>query len=182
MKILQLFLLAILIVSCNDQEARKPIQVRSGSFYKESVERNKKILAAEELQIKKLIKKDTANQYLASKTGFWYHYDSIVQNDTYTPQLKDLVSFTYSISDINGTPIYTKKEIDTLKSKVDKQDFAGLREAIKLLKKGEKATFLFPSAIAYGYHGDQNKIGTNIPIITSITIFDIIKYQDSILE
>ncbi|CAN0595450.1 unnamed protein product, partial [Ectocarpus sp. 12 AP-2014] len=57
--------------------------------------------------------------------------------------------------------------------------FLGLREAIKMLKENERATFLFPSSIAYGYHGDENKIGTNVPIKSTITILQIEKQQEN---
>jgi FKBP-type peptidyl-prolyl cis-trans isomerase len=49
----------------------------------------------------------------------------------------------------------------------------GLRDGIKLMKKGEKVTFLFPSHMAFGYHGDNKKIGTNEPLICTVTLNDI---------
>ena len=57
---------------------------------------------------------------------------------------------------------------------VDKQNrMIGLRDGIKLMKKGEKVTFLFPSHMAFGYHGDNNKIGTNEPLICTVTLTNI---------
>ena len=41
------------------------------------------------------------------------------------------------------------------------------------VKKGETISFLFPSHMAYGYHGDDDKIGTNQPIICTVTLNDI---------
>ena len=49
----------------------------------------------------------------------------------------------------------------------------GLRDGIKLMKKGETISFLFPSHMAYGYHGDDQKIGINQPIICTVTLKDI---------
>jgi len=46
----------------------------------------------------------------------------------------------------------------------------GLRDGIKLLHKNEKVTFLFPSHIAYGYHGDNKKIGTNESLMCTVTL------------
>jgi FKBP-type peptidyl-prolyl cis-trans isomerase len=63
---------------------------------------------------------------------------------------------------------------------VDKQElFMGLRDAVKLLKEGERATFLFPSSLAFGYHGDNNKIGTNVPLKSTVTLLKI-EQQESI--
>jgi FKBP-type peptidyl-prolyl cis-trans isomerase len=49
----------------------------------------------------------------------------------------------------------------------------GLRDGIKLMNEGEKVTFLFPSHMGYGYHGDNNRIGTNQPLICTVTLNDI---------
>ncbi|MFZ0598200.1 MAG: gliding motility-associated peptidyl-prolyl isomerase GldI, partial [Flavobacterium sp.] len=41
---------------------------------------------------------------------------------------------------------------------------------IKMMHKNEIVTFLFPSHIAYGYHGDNKKIGTNQSLICTVTL------------
>ena len=62
---------------------------------------------------------------------------------------------------------------------MDKQElFTGLREGLKLMKPEESITFIFPSQTAYGYYGDDNKIGTNIPLICEVTLNTIIKNND----
>jgi len=50
----------------------------------------------------------------------------------------------------------------------------GLREGIKLMHKNEKVTFLFPSHIAYGYHGDDKRIGTNQPLMCTVSLHNFI--------
>ena len=65
-----IFLLTILLlVSCSGPEARRPIQVKTGSFIKESAERNKQLLAAEEKLIQEIIKTDTAHNYHKIASG-----------------------------------------------------------------------------------------------------------------
>jgi len=49
----------------------------------------------------------------------------------------------------------------------------GLRHAVKLMHKGETVSFIFPSHMAYGYLGDKEKIGTNVPLICKVTLNDI---------
>jgi hypothetical protein len=46
----------------------------------------------------------------------------------------------------------------------------GLRDGIKRMHKNETVTFLFPSHMAYGYHGDNKKIGTNESLIVTVTL------------
>ena len=66
---------------------------------------------------------------------------------------------------------------------VDKQNILmGLRHGIKLMKKSEKVTFLFPSHMAFGYHGDDRRIGTNEPIICTVTLNDIKSENKTIQE
>ena len=46
----------------------------------------------------------------------------------------------------------------------------GLRDGIKLMRKKETFVFLFPSHMGYGYHGDNKKIGTNTPLLCTVTL------------
>ena len=48
----------------------------------------------------------------------------------------------------------------------------GLRDGIKLMRKNEKVSFLFPSHMAYGYRGDTKRIKSNEPIICNVTLND----------
>lgn len=162
----------ILFACCTQkQEARKPVSHTSGTFMKESIERNKKLISNEETLISEIIKKDTANDYIASPKGYWYYYNVKSPSETITPKKGDIANFNYQVTDLEGTLIYTSDEMKTQQYVVDKQHIMmGLRDGIKLMKKGEKVTFLFPSHMAYGYHGDNEKIGTNQPIICTVTL------------
>ena len=73
------------------------------------------------------------------------------------------------------------KDVGLRKCVVSKLDlFPGLRNSVPLLKENETATFLFPSSLAYGYHGDNDKIGTNVPLKSTLTILKIEKQEDSL--
>jgi len=171
----RILLLAILAVcACQEPVARKPVKVNSGSFMKESAERNKRLLAAEEQMIREIIKKDSLKEYKTTADGSWYTYELSNEVSSYTPQTNDMVRFTYTLLTFENDTIYTEDELGLQAYKVDKQGlFPGLRNSIKLLKEGEKATFLFPSSLGYGYLGDKNKIGVNVPLKAVITIIDI---------
>jgi gliding motility-associated peptidyl-prolyl isomerase len=167
--------LGILFTSCSKQQARKPVSQTSGTFMKESIERNKKLIAEEEQLIESIISKDTLD-YIASSKGYWYKYDIKTDNDTIFPKRGDIVYFNYEIKDLQNKLIYTKEELKPQEYFVDKENIMmGLRDGIKLMKKGETITFLFPSHMAYGYHGDNEKIGSNEPLICTVTLNDIKK-------
>lgn len=161
-----------LIISCGTPEPRRPVSVKSGSFIDESIARNKKLLAKEQELISAVIAKSKEDNYIASENGFWYAYQTKIESDSLkTPKFGDIVNFNYDISTLNGTVIYTKEELKTRNYAMDKEElFTGLREGLKLMKAGETVTFIFPSQKAYGYYGDENKIGTNIPIISNVTV------------
>lgn len=168
-------IIAGLTVGCKSPEPRKPISVKSGSFFNESIERNKKLYEKEKAQILAIIAKTPEDNYIASENGFWYAYQNKIEADSLkTPSFGDIVNFNYSISSLNGTIIYSTEELKTRNYAMDKEElFSGLREGLKLMKAGETATFIFPSQKAYGYYGDENKIGTNMPIISKVTVNSI---------
>lgn len=170
-----LFGLTILFVSCSQQQqARKPISHSSGTFIKESIKRNIKLVASEEKTIDSIIKNDTLKEYVASNKGYWYKYETKVNDISSYPKRGDIVYFDYEIKDILSQIIYTREETKPQKYYVDKENIMmGLRDGIKLMKKGETVTFIFPSHMAYGYHGDNKKIGTNEPLICTVTLNDI---------
>ena len=164
-----------LLSSCNNQQARKPVSYSSGSFMKESVARNKKLIAGEESKIDSLIKRDTASKYIATPKGYWYKYEiKSTSSDSIRPKKGDVAYFDYEVKDLNGNVIYTELELRPQVYLVDKQNIMmGMRDGIKLMKKGEKVTFLFPSHMGYGYHGDNRRIGHNEPLMTTIFLRDI---------
>jgi gliding motility-associated peptidyl-prolyl isomerase len=170
-----LFLLGIVLTGCSQQQqARPPVSRHEGTFMKESVERNKKLVANEESQIDSIIKSNPAVKYIASDKGYWYHYELQNAADSITPKRGDVAFFNYEVKDLKGNVIYSETELQPQVYYVDKENIMmGLRHGIKLMNKGEKVTFLFPSHMAYGYHGDNKKIGTNQPLICSVTLNDI---------
>ncbi|MDI6049988.1 MAG: gliding motility-associated peptidyl-prolyl isomerase GldI [Bacteroidota bacterium] len=168
------FFLSIIASSCKQhQDARKPISQTSGSFMKKSIARNKKLVASEETEIEALIKSNPNVKYIASKKGYWYTYETKNEIDSLTPKKGDVAFFDYEIKDLKGAVIYSELELRPQIYYVDKQNIMmGLRDGIKLMRKNEKVSFLFPSNMGYGYHGDDKKIGTNQPLICTVTLRD----------
>ena len=165
-------LLACFLWSCEqNQEARRPLSQASGSFMKKSIERNKKLVASEDDRIQAVIKKNAGIEFLASKKGYWYHFSKRNMQDTLTPKKGDVAFYDYEVKDLKGNIIYTKEETQPQTYYVDKQNIMmGLRDGIKLMRKKETFVFLFPSHMGYGYHGDNKKIGTNIPLLCTVTL------------
>lgn len=168
-----ILVMLLAIASCKQQQARMPISRTSGTFMNESVERNKKLIKGEEGKIDSIMKSNPKIKYLASKKGYWYTYDVRNEADTLNPKKGDVAFFDYEISDLKGNVIYSQLELKPQTYVVDKQNIMmGLRDGIKLMRKKETVTFLFPSHMAFGYHGDNRDIGVNEPLKCKVTLND----------
>lgn len=173
-RILYLLICSLLVFGCKKPIARVPVTQTSGSFIKESAERNIELNAHEYKRITQLIESQNDSTYITSENGFWYKYNLKVEGDSIKPNFGDIVNFNYNVKDLSGNEIYSKEELKTQNYAMDQQElFSGLREGLKLMKAGEDVLFIFPSQKAYGYYGDENKIGTNIPLICQVTVNSI---------
>lgn len=165
-----------LLASCKNPEARKPISHSKPSEISQSIQRNKELINDEETLIREYIGKNPETDYLESSYGFWFAYDVRKIYDSIRPKTGDLVLFTYEVKNLRDELIYSSEEIGEQRYLVDKEDqLKGIRHALKILKEGETATFLFPSHLAYSFVGDKNKIGKNETLLMKITLNKIQK-------
>lgn len=172
-----LLLLMVFMFSCSKIEPRKPINPKpSTTLYFEAMQQNKILNKQTDLLIKQLIQKDSTQNYIQSSDGFWYAYNNKIEEDKPTPKKGDEITLSYSISDLNDSIIYSKEELGLKNYKVDKEDFiTGLQKGVKLMKEGETITFILPAYSAFGITGDNNKIGLNQSIKSTVTLININK-------
>ena len=176
-KILPIFIF-LLLINCSQQQARRPLSRSQGSFMKESAVRNLKLVAGEEKTISAIIKSNPEIEYIASKQGYRYYYINKNSQDTIYPKKGDIAYFDYEVADLQGNVIYSQEELQNQTYVIEKQSImTGLQHGLKMMKKNERVTFLFPSHIAYGYHGDNKKIGANMPLICTVTLNKIQKQK-----
>lgn len=173
-----ILILGFALASCQSPEARKPVSVKTGAFIDRSVELNKKLNELHLEQIHQIIQNNPDKAYIATPNGFWYYYDVKVEDDSITAKFGDIASFIYDVKDFNDNYIYTKEEIGIQNYAMEQEElFSGLREGLKLMKAGETVTFLFPSHKAYGYYGDSDKIGANMPLKCNVMLHAIKQNQ-----
>jgi gliding motility-associated peptidyl-prolyl isomerase len=178
-KIIGLGILILLITSCKSPEARRPVSVKTGSFIDTSIARDKELNEREKARILEIIAQNPERDYLTSESGFWYYYNTKVESDSLLkPDFGDIVNFDYNVKTLNNNVIYSKQDLGTQHYAMDQAElFSGLREGLKLMKAGETVTFMFPSQKAFGYYGDEGKIGSSIPLICEVNINSITKNQ-----
>jgi len=171
-----LLLFLLVVVACKSPEARRPLQRSSGSFIKESAERNKKLYKEEEAVITKIIAENNDTKFESNPNGFWYFYNVKDTIRTITPKFGDIVTFTYDVKSLEGTTIVSETENGLQQYQVDQSNqdlISGIREGIKVMKEGETVTFLFPSYKAFGYYGIHEKLGANVPVQSTVTLRSI---------
>lgn len=174
-RILTILIGTLLLVACKSPEARRPVSTKSGSFFDESVARNIKLKEREEAFIAKIMKENPEETYIASENGFWYYYNIKQADSLISPDFGDIVNFNYNIKTLNDQLIYSKEDLKEQTYVMDKQElFSGLREGLKLMKTGETVTFMFPSQKAFGYYGDEDRIGINVPLKCEVSVNSII--------
>ncbi len=181
MKRYLIFIAIITFGACKSPEARYPVTQKSGSHISESIVKNQELLDKEINLIESVMSEDSTSEYQSSQDGFWYTYNKKSEDtsNAITPEFGDIVEFDYSISTLDDRVIYAEGEKATKTYAIDQEQlFSGLRQGIKLMKEGETVTFLFPSYKAYGYYGDKNKIGTNWPIKTKVTLNKITEKEE----
>jgi len=176
-----LAVLAVLLYSCGQQEARRPVQAQQGTFYRISAERARALLEQEQKAMDMLIEEDSTHTYLESTYGFFYAYTKGPDSSAIRPRPGDITAIRYRLSNLSGEVLYSYADIDTLAYMVDRDErlFKGLRDAVKVLRNGESARFLIPSSLAYGFAGDGDRIGPAIPLIADLELIDVIKTEES---
>lgn len=168
------FLLCIVLVSCSEPQARRPITVKTSTTLATTVAQTKAINKIEEQRILKYIQLDSLRTYTVSSNGFWYTYNHKIEGESYTPKANDRVLISYDIKDLTNEIIYSVEELGQKEYVVDKEEFiTALQIGIKMMKEGESITFVIPSFNAYGVVGDGNKIGINESIISTVRLLKI---------
>lgn len=173
--------LFLTLISCGEQEARRPVQNKKGTFYQISAARAKVLLEQEEQAMQDWIKKDSSRVYIESPYGFWYAYTKGPDSTARAVVPGDLTAIRYQLRDLSGAVLYAYGEVDTLAYRVDRDEriFKGLRDAVKVLRRGEAGRFLIPSSLAYGFAGDGDKIGPAVPVIAELELIDVIIAEEN---
>ncbi|AGC78404.1 gliding motility-associated peptidyl-prolyl isomerase [Nonlabens dokdonensis] len=170
------FVLVLLPGCSNKVEPRKPITNSSSSTIEQSIEDNKKRYAAEEKAIEKILETiDTTRTYQRSANGFYYTFIRKDSTNGDFPKFGDRVTFEYDAVALNGDTIYTKEELSPITKSLDQEYgiFRGMRASLKLMKTGDEMIVYFPSYAAYGYYGDNNRIGANTPFKSRVKLLGI---------
>lgn len=158
-----------LMISCGkNAQVHPPVGgVLSEKDLETSKNRAKNLNLLERKQIQDWINHQEKEFY---STGLNYWTD--VKNSESRSKKEDgeLVSYEYFLYDFSQEKLYEKpiKNIDAALGKFE--ELKAVDDAVRYMKKGEKATLLVPSVLAFGTYGDDEKIPNDMPLIIKLKV------------
>lgn len=170
--LLSSILLAFALISCGNKNTDEKMKYSDHkSETKELIDSNHQRVSVEKDIINKYIERHNLDM-TETQTGLRYMITQ--QSDGQEIVYGNEVEFKYRISLLNGDVIYTSDEYGLRTMQIDKnQEESGLNEGLKLMKVGEKATFIIPSHLAYSVVGDSQKIAPYSILIYEIEVTGI---------
>ena len=165
MKIVGLFAVIVLLISCQNPKPRAPLNKKKSTFLISSAARNKRLFEEEELLLLQSAKNDSLHEFEKSSSGFLYAYEKNAAASVSLPKKGEKILFRYQIEDLEQNIIYDKNTLGIVEYSLDQEELLpALRLGLRMMKSGEVVVFLFPSYLCYSYQGDGDKVGVNQPL------------------
>jgi len=124
--------------------------------------------------------KETIDNYITrhnlkmKSTGTGLRYMIIKHGNGAKAKKGDIAVIEYTVRLITGDVVYSSKQSGVKEFRIGKGGVeSGLEEGILMLKKGDIAKFILPSHLAFGLHGDDNKIPPKMPIVYDVELKDL---------
>ena len=158
------------LFSCGGQP-EKPMQTVTKDEMKSSMEKaNRYLMNEEEEDIANYIQRHGLEM---TKTGTGLRYQIMKQGNGTLIERGQKVTMEYELHSIAGDLIYSSDN-DGVKSFVVGEGTveSGLEEAVTYLHRGDVAKVIIPFHLAYGLHGDDNRIPEYATLVYTMKITD----------
>lgn len=126
-----------------------------------------KNLALKEDSLLEILAIKTDKAFKKSEIGFWYRIDKKTSGKQL--EIHDSCEISFKLKLADGNLVLEDNKIVTIGKK---QVVRGLEEGLKLLRKGESATFIVPWYLGYGMNGLENLIPPYTSLIFEVSIKD----------
>jgi FKBP-type peptidyl-prolyl cis-trans isomerase len=132
---------------------------------------NKQLIKTEDEEINNFIARYKWKMS-TSGTGLRYNIYSSGNGKKAAPGSK--VKINYVVRLINGDIIYSSEINGPREFIIGKSNAEpGLEEAVLLMRQGDRAKLIIPSHLAFGLHGDENKVPKRATLIYDLEILSI---------
>jgi FKBP-type peptidyl-prolyl cis-trans isomerase len=168
MKKLICFVSIVLLVSCNEEPAKKTPEWNT----EKSIEMNEELAAEQDLDIDLFLAKYESKEII--KTGSGLRYILMKPSNGEQAKAGQEAFVSYSVQLLDGTEVYITSEDELDVFDIDNSQIeSGIHEGIKRMKVGEKAILVFPSHLAHGLIGDMQKIPPLSPLVVEIELIEL---------
>ena len=170
-----MILLILAFAACKSKVVQYPVTYDNDrqKFMEFSQDRNKQILNEDNELIENYIDSLDLN-FKKTSYGFWISNSGEITGSM--AKSGDVVKYEYEISNFENEVIYTEEENGEQTIMMGRTDIPrGMQFALQMIEKGDSATVLLPSFLAFGGYGDRNKIMGNEPLIFKIKMHEIQK-------
>ena len=162
------FLVFVVISCAKNTQVHPPVGgILTEKDLEVSKNRAKSLNLMERSQIQDWINHQNQKFY-STRLNYWINVEDFEQRTK--KKDGDLVSYQYDLYDFNQEKLYDKptKNIEVQLGKFD--ELKAVEDAVRFLNKGEEATLLVPSVLAFGTYGDDEKIPNDMPLIIKLKI------------
>ena len=163
-------LLLLPLFSCEEKPDKQSSLVSKTEMKNSMETANRYLLNEEEEDIANYIKRHGLEM---TATGTGLRYQIVKQGSDQKIGKGEKVTLEYEVGSIAGDLFYSSEK-DGLKSFVVGEGGveSGLDEAMAYLHRGDVAKLIIPFHLAYGLHGDDNRIPEYATLVYSIKIID----------
>lgn len=165
-----ILLLLLAIYACGEKTPKQQIPVSKNEMKNGMETANRYLLNEEEQDIANYIKRHGLEM---TTTGTGLRYQIMKQGSEKRIEKGEIVTMEYELHSIAGDLIYSSDN-DGVKSFVVGEGSveSGLEEAMTYLHRGDEAKLILPFHLAYGLHGDENRIPEYATLVYTIKIID----------
>lgn len=165
-----ILMLLLALFSCDNNEPKQQLSITKSDMKNSMEKANRYLLNEEEEDIENYVKR---HDLTMTSTGTGLRYQILKQGSEKKIEKGEQVTLEYELHSIAGDLIYSS-ENDGVKSFVVGEGTveSGLDEAMTYLHRGDVAKLIIPFHLAYGLHGDDDKIPEYATLVYTIKIID----------
>ena len=165
-----ILLLLLSLLSCEEKPQNQPVPVSKNEMKNSMETANRYLLNEEEEDIANYIKRHGLEMV---STGTGLRYQILKQGSEKRIEKGEKVTLEYELGSIAGDLFYSSEK-DGVKSFVVGEGGVetGLDEAMTYMHRGDEAKLIIPFHLAYGLHGDDNRIPEYETLVYTIKIID----------
>ena len=160
----------LVLFSCDEKKPKQQSPITKSEMKNSMEKANRYLLNEEEEDIENYVKRHGLTM---TSTGTGLRYQILKQGSEQRIEKGERVTMKYELYSIAGDLIYSS-ENDGVKSFVVGEGAveSGLDEAMTYLHRGDVAKLIIPFHLAFGLHGDDDKIPEYATLVYTIKIID----------